>query len=120
MAEVVFGDAISEETLAVASRAVLDGNHSAEAEVAAVDAMAERLAETGLPVAPFAAFLDRLPVTVAGSTGRLAYLARHAELQAAAGRAAAADTIGPGPFTPVLSDWGWLALQNICDEQEPL
>jgi Zn-dependent protease with chaperone function len=111
---VLLGDVFGATVIAAASDAVLNASHQRDAEQKADEAAYDMLSEAGLPSRQFAGFFDRLRARQGDMTGPLRYLASHPDLGGRAERAAAADTIGEGPFTPVLSDRDWIALQNIC------
>ncbi len=117
---VLLGDVFGATVIAAASDAVLNASHQREAEQKADEAAYGMLREAGLPSRQFAGFFSRLKDRQGGTGGPLRYLASHPDLGGRAERAAAADTIGEGPFTPVLNDRDWIALQNICDEGRAL
>ena len=113
---IMFGDVFGASVVAAASDAVLNASHQREAETLADKAAYVALRDAGLPSRPFARFFERLDAQHAHAEGPLRYIASHPAPAGRAERAAAADTIGDGAFTPVLTDRDWIALGNICDQ----
>ena len=116
----LLGDFFGATVIAAASDAVLNASHQREAEQKADEAAYGMLREAGLPSRQFATFFERLRAQHGDAQGPLRYLASHPGLAGRAQRAAAADTIGDGPFVPVLNDRDWVAMENICDEGTPI
>ena len=112
----VLGDFYGASVIAAGSDAVLNASHQREAERLADEAAYALLGRAGLPSVPFANFFERLKDEHGDIEGPLKYVASHPDLTGRADRAAAADTVGDGPFQPVLPDRAWIALRNICDE----
>lgn len=117
---VLLGDVFGGTVIGAASDAILNASYQREAETAADEAAYALLVKAELPVRPFAAFFERLHAKHGDTPGVLKPLASHPELSGRAARAAAADMVGDGPFTPVLDDRAWLALGNICEDREAL
>ncbi|MBK0399418.1 M48 family metallopeptidase [Limibaculum sp. M0105] len=110
----LIGDIFGASAIAAASDAALNASYQREAEARADEVALQLLAEAGLPSRPFAQFFERLEAQHGSTPLALRYFASHPELAERAGRAAAADTIGDGAFTPALSDRDWIALKGIC------
>lgn len=116
----LLGDVFGASVIAAASDAVLNASHQREAEARADQAAYQILADAELPSIPFASFFQRLHASHGDAAGPLRYLASHPGLSGRAERALSADTIGDGPFKPVVDDRGWLALGNICDRAKAM
>ena len=114
---IMLGDVFGASVIAAASDAILNAKHQREAEILADEAAYRSLASAGLPSRSFARFFERLDAQHGAVAGPLRYVASHPGAAGRAERAAAADTIGDGTFTPVLTDRDWIALGNICDQK---
>ncbi|MEL6795095.1 MAG: M48 family metallopeptidase, partial [Pseudomonadota bacterium] len=112
----LLGDFTGATVTVALSEALLRSGYQREAETAADDFANRLLTEQGLPTTPFANFFDKLAAEVGETPELLSHLSTHPELAGRAAAARAADRIGDAPFTPVLSDQEWVALQNICDD----
>lgn len=111
----LLGDFVGASVIAAGTDAVLNARHRREAESLADDAAYAMLNRAKLPTTPFADFFERLRQEHGETSGPLRYVASHPDLGSRAARAAAADSVGAGPFVPVLPDRTWIALQNICE-----
>jgi Zn-dependent protease with chaperone function len=114
----LIGDIFGAGAIAAASDAALNASYQREAETRADDEAVKILAAAGLPSTPFAGFFERLRERHGDTPLVLRYFASHPELAARAERAAAADSVGNGSFTPVLNDRDWIALQGVCAERD--
>ncbi len=112
----VFGDfAGGFATLALAE-ALMSANYSQEAETNADVFSHEIFARAELPAARFANFFEYLMAETDTDGSLMAPLASHPNLQGRADAARAADVVGDGSFTPVLTSLEWAALQGICKD----
>lgn len=108
------GDVFGAAVVVAAAEAVRNASYQQDVENRADQEAIRILARAGLPSEPFAAFFRRLADKYGGDMGVLDYLASHPALNDRAERASAGDTLGGGRFDPVVSDKGWIALQQIC------
>ncbi|NVO14899.1 MAG: M48 family metallopeptidase [Rhodoplanes sp.] len=108
----LFGDVTGGSAVIFATRLLVDGSHSREAERAADLDSARIMAALGRPAAPMAAFLLR--VTGEGTGKQISLLLSHplSEERLAALRALDGDRPVAGPA--LLDDAQWAALRGIC------
>lgn len=111
----VIGDYAGGTVIAVLSDAAIAGSFQRGAESTADQRALEILNDAGLPGAALADVFERFARQGGGDAGPLSHLASHPDPAARAAAARAADRIGDAPFTPVLEDGEWIALQQICD-----
>ena len=111
----VFGDFAGGALALVLAEQMISAKYSQQAETGADVFAHERLAAAGLPANSFAQFFITLREEHGDTAGFMSHLASHPDLQGRADAARAADVIGDGRFTPVLTAQEWRALQNICD-----
>ena len=116
----LLGDFYGASVIAAGTDAVLNARHQREAETLADEAAYAMLIRAQLPTRPFSEFFNRLKRLYGDTEGPLRYMATHPDLSGRAERAVAADTIGSGPFRPVLPDRAWIALQNICERSSAI
>lgn len=108
----LFGDVTGASAVIFATRLLVDGSHSREAERAADRESARIMTALGRPAAPMAAFLLR--VTGEGTGKQVSLLLTHplSEERLAALRALDGDRPAGGPA--LLDDAQWAALRGIC------
>ncbi|MGF1503269.1 MAG: M48 family metallopeptidase [Paracoccaceae bacterium] len=111
------GDVFGATIVVAATEALANANYSRDVERRADETAYQILLDAGLPTAPFAGFFRRLQERYGDGAGVLNYLSSHPALSGRAERASQADEIGDGPYTPVLTDREWVALQGICADQ---
>jgi len=109
------GDYAGGTVVAALSQAVVSGAYRREAEAAADARALEILDAAGLPGSALSDVFDRFARRGPAPQGLLSHLASHPDAASRAAAARAADAIGDAPFTPVLEDGEWIALQQICD-----
>jgi Zn-dependent protease with chaperone function len=110
----LFGDFAGGAVILIVTERLIQASYSQEAEAAADLFATSILADAGLPSAPLGNFFDTLMTRYGQRTGMMTHLASHPDLAARKAAALAADTIGDGPFTPVLEAGEWAALKRIC------
>ena len=108
---VLAGARMDPEWIASATETILGGRPPQSATAQADQIAFRLLAQAGLPVVPFVAFLDRL----AGKDAPYPASRDKAEAARRMARATRADKVGTDPFRPALQDREWLELANICD-----
>jgi len=110
----LLGDVFGASIVVVATDAVVNASYQRDAETRADETAYSLLADAGLPSRPFAEFFDKMRKKYGDMGGVLKLIASHPGLEGRAERAAAADSIGDGPYEPALNDQDWVALRGIC------
>lgn len=113
---VLLGDFTGATVTVALSEALLRSGYQREAETNADAFAAELLSREGLPTKPLAIFFDKLAEKSGQRPELLSHLSTHPDLGGRAAATRAADQVGEEPFTPVLTDQEWVALQNICGD----